>query len=109
MRDPKGRVNGDFKLDEAFDGDKNTRPNGVVYIVSGGGGATLYNAKDYSKTVEGLKKDNPTNWVEFTAKYVADKNSFAIVELSPSELTLRAITLDGKEVDRCRITKPAGK
>jgi predicted phosphodiesterase len=109
VRDPKGRVNGDFQLDEAFDGDTNTRPDGVVYIVSGGGGATLYNAKDFSKTVESLKKDNPTNWVEFTAKYVADKNSFAIVELSPTELTLRAITLDGTEVDRCRITKPAGK
>ena len=109
VRDPKGRVNGDFKLDETFNGEKNTRPDGVIYVVSGGGGATLYNAKDYSKTVEGLKKDNPTNWVEFTAKYVADKNSFSIIDLSPTELILRAISIDGKEVDRCRITKGAAK
>ncbi len=104
-RDPRGRVNGEYQLDEQFDGVKNTRPNGVIHIVSGGGGAKLYSV-DFAKTVEQLKKDNPGNWVPFTAKYVADRHSFSVVELAPEKLTLRQIDIKGEEIDRMVITKP---
>lgn len=103
-RDPRGRVNGTFTLDEKFDGVNNTRPDGVIHIVSGGGGAGLYSV-NFEKTVEFLKKEHPQNWAPFTAKYVADKHSFTLVELTPEELVLRQIAIDGKEVDRIKITK----
>jgi hypothetical protein len=104
VRDPRGRVNGDFQLDEQFDGVKSTRPNGVIHIVSGGGGAKLYSV-DFAKTVAQLEKDNPGNWVPFTAKYIA-VHSFSLIDLTPTQLTLRQIDLKGTEIDRMIITKP---
>ena len=105
VRDPRGRVNGDFRLDEQFDGVKKTRPKGVIHVVSGGGGAKLYSV-DFAKTVEALKKDNPGNWVPFTAKYVADRHSFSVIDLTPNQFTLRQISIAGEEIDRMVITKP---
>jgi predicted phosphodiesterase len=104
-RDAKGRVNGDFQFDDQFDGVTSTTPNGIIHVVTGGGGATLYNAKDFEKTVAQLAKDNPGNYVPLTAKYVADKHSFSLIELNPSELVLRQISIEGKELDRIRITR----
>ena len=106
-RDPKGRVNGDFTFDDQFDGVTKTVPKGIIHIVTGGGGATLYNAKDFEKTVAQLQKDNPGNYVPLTAKYVADKHSFSFIELSPQELVLKQISIEGNELDRIRITKGA--
>jgi hypothetical protein len=105
-RDPKGRVNGEYKLDETFDGVKDTTPEGIIHIVSGGGGAKLYSV-DFQKTVAILKKDHPGNWVPFTAKYYAEKHSFSVLDLSPTEFSLRQINIEGKEVDRFKITKDA--
>ena len=106
-RDARGRVNGDFTFDEEFDGVTKTVPKGIIHIVTGGGGASLYNAKDFEKTVAQLQKDNPGNYVPLTAKYVADKHSFSLIELSAQELVLKQISIDGAEVDRIRITKGA--
>lgn len=106
-RDKRGRVNGEFVFDETFDGVQQTVPRGIIHIVSGGGGATLYNAKDFDKTVADLIRDNPGNYVPLTAKYVADRHSFSLVEATPQELVLRQISIDGDELDRVRITKPA--
>jgi acid phosphatase type 7 len=103
-RDPKGRVNGDYKLDQTFDGEKDTTPEGIIHIVSGGGGAKLYSV-DFKKTVEKLKKDHPGNWVPFTTMYYAEKHSFSVMDLSPTELSFRQFNIDGQEVDRFRITK----
>ena len=104
-RDARGRVNGTFVFDEEFDGVTKTVPRGIIHVVSGGGGATLYNAKEFDKTVAQLAKDNPGNYTPLTAKYVADKHSFSLIELSPTELVLKQISLDGVELDRVRITK----
>ena len=40
---PKGEVAGDWKLDKAFGDGGSAGPQGVIYIVSGAGGAALYN------------------------------------------------------------------
>ncbi|HEX8313084.1 MAG TPA: metallophosphoesterase [Chthoniobacteraceae bacterium] len=107
VRDKRGRVNGNFELDATFDGVTDTTPEGVIHIVSGGGGAALYNSKDFAATVAQLERENVGNWVPFTAKFIADRHSFSLVELSPERFTLRQISLDGDEVDRFTITKPA--
>jgi acid phosphatase type 7 len=103
-RDPKGRVNGEYKLDETFDGEKDTTPEGIIHIVSGGGGAKLYSV-DFQKTVEKLKADHPGNWVPFTTKYYAEKHSFSVLDLSPTEFSFRQFNIEGKEIDRFKITK----
>ncbi len=105
-RDARGRVNGDFVLDQTFNGTTDTTPEGIIHIVTGGGGAKLYSV-DLAKTIAALKKDHGGNYQPITDKYVADKNSFSVVDVTPTTFDLRQITLEGKEVDRFRITKPA--
>jgi predicted phosphodiesterase len=100
----RGMVNGTFTLDDKFDGRENTKADGIIYIVTGGGGANLY---DTNFT------DNPTlweydraNWAPFTTKFIADRHSFTVVEAEKSKLTLRQIDDSGSEVDRILVTKP---
>ena len=102
-RDKRGRVDGALTLDKTFDGETDTTPEGVIHIVSGGGGASLYSV-DLAKTVAFLEKEHPGNFQPLTAKYVA-AHSFTSVELTPTTLVLRQITSAGKEVDRIKITK----
>ncbi len=105
-RDARGRVNGDLVLDQTFNGTTDTTPEGIIHIVTGGGGAKLY-SMDLAKTIEALKKDHGENYQPITEKYVADKNSFSVLDVTPTTFELRQITLEGKEVDRFRITKSA--
>lgn len=104
-RDARGRVNGDTILDTTYDGVKDTTPEGIIHIVTGGGGASLYKIT-LEKTIEGLKKDHGSNYVPLTEKYVADKHSFSVVELTPTTFEMRQIGVDGTELDHFRITKP---
>jgi len=50
-------------------------PKGIIHIVTGGG-ASLYNAKDFDATVAKLQKDNPGNYVPLTAKYIGTDTRF---------------------------------
>lgn len=102
--DGRGRVEGDLVLDETFDGDKDTTPEGIIHIVSGGGGAKLYSV-NLERTIERLKREQRGNYKPLTARYVAEKHSFSVIELTPSVFELRQIAVDGTEVDRFRITK----
>jgi predicted phosphodiesterase len=101
---PRNGVSGDFQLDETFDGIKDTTPEGVIHVVSGGGGAKLYSV-DYEKTVTALKAEHGENYVPFTSKYYATKHSFSLIELDARKFTLRQINADGEEVDCFTITK----
>ena len=101
----KDRVDGFFTLDEAFDGISQTHPNGIIHIVTGGGGATLY-SRNFESTSEYLRDKYPGNWASFTAKYYAAENSFTLIELAPRHLLLRQINSKGEEVDRMLVNKP---
>ena len=105
-RDARGRVNGDFTLDRKFDGITHTTPEGIIHIVSGGGGATLYKM-DIAKTVAQLGKEAPANYQPFTEKFTADRHSFSVVELTSTTFELRQIGIGGEEIDRFKITKAA--
>ena len=103
-REPRGTVSGAFKIDQAFDGAANTHPDGIIHIVSGGGGANLYVTND--KTIDAVKKENPPSWAPFTARYFSGAHCFALVELTPVKFHLRTLTLKGDEVDQITIDKP---
>lgn len=100
----KGRINGTYTLDTEFDGIRNTRPKGIIHIVAGGGGATLY-GPELAKTSETLKKNFGDNWTSFTAKHVMDRHSFVVVDLSPQKLLLQAFGMNGEEIDTIVMTK----
>jgi len=103
-RDPRGRVNGTFKFDTEFDGVTRTKPDGIIHIVSGGGGATLYKT-DFAKTVAKMTADTPENYQPLTEKFTADQHSFSLVDITPTTFEMRQISIMGEELDRFKITK----
>ncbi len=102
-RDPEGRmarvrdlVPGTWTLDRSFDGRTNTRPDGVIYLVTGGGGAALYNPE---------QQDRPETWQTFTHKFVSKANSFTVVDVEGSTLNVRQLSDIGAELDRFTVTR----
>jgi 3',5'-cyclic AMP phosphodiesterase CpdA len=95
-RDDKGRVGGTFQLDRAFDGVKNTRPKGVLYIVTGAAGAGLYDT---------ALEETPEKWQPFTARYLADSHSLTVVDIQGKKLAARQIDENGKQRDAFTVTK----
>ncbi len=101
---PEGRVDGKFTLDEQFDGITNTKPKGILYIVTGAGGAGLYDPAMSGKP--DLWKHEPhDNWVPFTAKIVSDIHSFTMVETNGKTLTLKQLNVKGEVFDEIKVTK----
>jgi hypothetical protein len=97
---PNGQVDGRWELDSAYDGKTHTRPNGIIYLVTGAGGARLYNPD---------QNDVPTSWQPFTARFVSNVHSLTVVDLEPTRLLIRQVSADGAELDRFTITKPPAK
>src|SRR5262249_28169690 len=60
---PRGRVvNGRWILDKSFDGRSDTKPDGVIYVVTGAGGQHLYNPE---------QQDDRDSWLGFTNKFIS--------------------------------------
>ncbi len=106
-RGPDGRparradlIPGQWTLDTEYDGVARTRPCGVIYIVTGGGGADLYYP---------YQEDDPSSWQPFTRKLIARVHSLTVADVDGPTLTVRQVAGDGREVDRFVVTKgPAG-
>jgi hypothetical protein len=93
--DPSGRVAGRWTLDRAFDGWTRTRPDGIIYLVTGAGGARLYD----SWSREGSSRQ------EFTAKFAANTHSLTVVDVEAARLVVRQISSGGEEIDRFVVTR----
>jgi hypothetical protein len=95
-------VTGDFKLDLAFDGEKQTKANGVIYITTGAGGKYLYDPEyngDPAKWV--IPEDNN---LAFVTKMISDRHSLTVFDVEHDEVLLRQIDEQGNEIDRIRVT-----
>lgn len=93
----RGRVvNGKWTLDKAFDGIKNTKPKGVIYLVTGAGGADLYNPE---------QTNDPDSWQKFTTNFFATSHSLSHVKVNGNSFKLQQITAEGKVVDEFEIVK----
>ncbi len=95
LRDPDGRVDGDAKIDKSYDGKTRTKPDGVIYVITGGGGAGLHNTST---------ENNPSSWLPYTSKYIG-AYSFTVVDVEDTKLTVRQVGTDGKERDHFVVTK----
>jgi hypothetical protein len=91
-----GDVGGDWTIDKTFDGKERTKPDGVIYVVTGAGGARVYNPE---------QEVDPQTWQPFTASFHSQHNSFSVVTADSKKLTLRQIADDGKELDAFTIGK----
>lgn len=85
----------DWAFDKTFDGLKVTKSDGVVRIVTGGGGAPLYNPE---------LEATPDKWLPFTEKYHV-KHSFSVIDFDKDRLEFKQIDLDGKTLDSFSLTK----
>jgi acid phosphatase type 7 len=93
----RGRVvNGRWTLDKSFDGKKDTTPKGIVYVVTGAGGQTLYNPE---------QNDDPDSWQKFTAKFYSNVHSLTVVDMDGKKMSVRQIDADGRKLDAFTITK----
>ena len=91
-----GQIAGKWTLDTSFDGRAKTRPSGVLYVITGAGGAGLYNPE---------QQDDRASWQEFTQVFLSTVHSLSVVDVSGRSLTLRQVSEDGKEIDRFTVTK----
>jgi acid phosphatase type 7 len=95
-RSTKRHVDGKFTLDKKFDGNIDTTPDGVIYLVTGAGGQRLYNPE---------QQDDPASWQDFTYKHISKVHSLTVVDVEGRTVTVREVTAGGDEVDRFVITK----
>jgi acid phosphatase type 7 len=93
---PKGEVAGDWTLDREFEDGGKHKPKGIIYVVTGGGGANLYNPE---------QQDDPASMQPFTQKYFAAQNSFTVVDIDDGTFRLKQISGAGKEIDTFQIVK----
>jgi hypothetical protein len=91
-----GHVPGRWALDKGFDGQTRTRPDGVIYVVTGAGGASLYNPE---------QQDDQASWQEFTHKFISKVHSFTVADVNGPTLTVRQVSATGEELDRFTVTK----
>jgi len=85
----------DWGVDSDFDGVTKTHPKGIIYVVTGAGGAGLYNPE---------MNDHPETWKPYQATYHSIF-SFSSVEIDGKTFRLKQIDKDGKEIDSFTITK----
>jgi acid phosphatase type 7 len=92
---PDGTVDGEMELDKNFDGQKNTRPNAPIYVVSGGGGANLY------KVAPGESESKN----DFMDKLNASTHSLTECEVKGTTLNIKQVSEDGDVIDSFQVTK----
>jgi 3',5'-cyclic AMP phosphodiesterase CpdA len=85
-----GTVDGALTIDRNYDGVKITKPQGIIHIVTGAGGARLY--------PPGLPAD-------FIHKYDSSDHSLTTMEVTDKALTIQQIDAKGKIVDQYSVTK----
>lgn len=94
--DENGYVGGEIICDMNFDGETVTKPDGVIYLVTGAGGAKLdANGLTWRKEL----------WKPFTHKVFGDRYSFTVCDLDGDTLTIRQVDVIGREIDKLVITK----
>ncbi len=93
-----GHVDGGWTLDEDFDGVGRTSPRGVIYVITGAGGASLHDVG---------READPDSWLGFTERVVSSVHSFTEMDVDRDRLVIRQRDGDGAVVDSFTVTRPA--
>ena len=93
---PRGEVAGEWKLDKSFRDGAKGGPHGVIYIVSGAGGAELYNPE---------QQVDPASWQGFTDKFISQVHSLSVVDIDGKTFRLKQVSETGETVDSFQIVK----
>jgi 3',5'-cyclic AMP phosphodiesterase CpdA len=88
-----GTVTGTFRLDTEYNGKTVTKPKGVIYVISGAGGAHLY----------GIKRQ--TEKVDFIDKFNGEVHSFTVCDINGDTMNVRQLNDEGVPLDEFKLTK----
>jgi len=91
---PIRMTGGKMQIDQAFNGKTATKANGVIYVVTGAGGAGLYDRALESRV---------SRWKPFTAAYIG-RHSLTQVDLNGQNLQVQQRLPSGQVVDRWKLT-----
>jgi hypothetical protein len=94
--EPATPVEGQISIDRAYNETASTRPDGIIYLVTGSGGADLY---DEDQT------DAVSTWQPFTTKFIANIHSLTVVDVTPEATTVRQLDANGKQLDRFTVAR----
>ena len=97
-------VPGTFTIDRKFDGHTATKPDGILYIVTGAGGNHLYDPESNNNPAQWLHPED--NNADYVSRFISDRHSLTVFDMDKSALTMTQIDEWGNTVDRIRITKP---
>ena len=84
----KSEVSGEWTLDRSYDGKTRTKPRGIIYLVTGAGGANLYDPE---------QEDDAASWQEFTQVFLSKIHSLTIADVEGSSITIRQVSESGEE------------
>ena len=96
-------VPGTFTVDKDFDGVKNTKPNGILYITTGAGGRALYEP-DFTDAPDRWTHAEDNN-VAYIAKFYSNRHSLTLFEINGPVLKMAQVDEAGLEIDHITITK----
>ena len=96
-QNPDGTVDGTIKLDKEFDGEKITSPKGIIYIVTGAGGAILYKSLPGAITAA---------MMDFTDKFDAKHFSLSSCHVTGKKFEMQQLAEDGTVLDKFIVEKP---
>jgi hypothetical protein len=85
-----GTVDGAFTFDRNFDGITKTKPQGIIHIVTGAGGAKLY------------PQGSPS---EYILKFDSSDYSYTNMEVVDKTVSIKQINTKGKVIDQFTVTK----
>lgn len=86
-RNDRGEVAGEFTLNA---------PCGVVYVVSGAGGAELYDS---------AQGEDRSTWQPFTAQFISNRHTFTVLDVDAHHADLTQISDTGEPVDHFSLVR----
>jgi len=89
-------VDGDMTFDKQYDGATQTKPKGIIYIVTGGGGAKLYGA---------FPGQDSAPQKSFLKKFEGNVYSFSSCTIKGDTFKLKQVNGDGKTIDEFVVEK----
>ena len=96
-------IPGQFTIDEKFDGAKNNKPEGIIYLTTGAGGANLYDTEFTT---------DPSRWLHqrddkapYVAQVFADRHSLTVFDIGGKTLDMKQVDENGVIIDRLRVRK----
>lgn len=97
-------INGHFTIDNDFNGVDKTSPKGIVYIVTGAGGAEAHDVDFTNNPSKWVHKDKE-NWAPFTQKFISGQPSFSYMTVDNNTFDFKQIDESGAVIDSFKITK----